>query len=112
MDLLVCGRQIPDSASNRKGHESYFSCHALAGNRRSLILPMQSDVEQPLVYSSPSQNQKSIWGRLPGAKDLVPNMDSSDHARESAQTPLHTSARPHSERESNGRPEGRRAEAA
>jgi len=39
----------------------------------AVVLPMQSDVEQPLVHSSPSQNQESVlvtstWSERLGPK--------------------------------------------
>src|SRR6266404_9349757 len=73
---------------------------------------MQGNIEQPVVHSSPSQNQEPVWRRLSRAKDLVANMDPSDHARQSAPAPVQASARSHSKRESDGRSERRGAKAA
>src|ERR1044071_1959246 len=102
MDLLVRGRQIPDSTSHRQGQQPYFSRHAFTWNRWPVILPMQGTIEHPPAYTPPSQSEKPLRRYLSRTKRLVADMDPSDYARQSASTSLHPFARSDSQCQGNG----------
>src|SRR6476659_3271460 len=102
MDLLVRGRQIPDSTSHRQGCDAHLSRNALTWNRRPVILQMQGAVEHPPAHTPSSQSEKPVRRCLPRTKRLVANMDPSDHTCQGASTSLYAFARSHSQRQSNG----------
>src|SRR5215216_1389827 len=102
MDLLVRGRQIPHSASDRQGRDSHFSCHAFTWNRWTVVLQMQGVIEHPPAYASPSQSEERVRRRLFGTQRLVADMDPSDHACKGTSLSLQTFAGSDSQREGNG----------
>src|ERR1051325_11438150 len=102
MDLPVRRRQVPHSASDRQGHQTYLARNAFPWNRWLIVLQMQGAVEHPPTHTSLSESEKFIWRCLSGTKRLVADMDPSDHACQGASTSLYPSARSHSQRQGNG----------
>src|SRR6266487_470435 len=102
MDLLVRGRQIPDSTSHRQGQQPYISRNAFTWNRWTVILPMQGTIEYSQAHTPSSQSEKPVRRCLSRTKRLVADMDPSDHACQSASTSLQAFARSHSQRQGNG----------